>query len=123
MQHEAMVSSLKSFKLFGMAQAVVELAQQGTLAYQKNAQSVQRSVLKADMSEREVRSVACQMNIAGFLAYPKLVGFDFAQSTFNEALVLQLHRCEFLEQEQNVVLVGGPSAGKTHPATTEGTGD
>ena len=35
----------------------------------------------------------------------------------NEALVRQLHRCEFLEDAHNVVLVGGPGTGKTHLAT------
>ena len=33
MQHEAMVATLKSLKLFGMAQAVDELASQGSPAY------------------------------------------------------------------------------------------
>ena len=28
-----------------------------------------------------------------------------------------LHRCQFLEDAQNVVLVGGPGTGKTHLAT------
>ena len=57
MQHEAMVTSLKSLKLFGMAQAVDELAQQGAPAYQA-AQNVLGDLLKAEMAEREVRSVA-----------------------------------------------------------------
>ncbi len=35
----------------------------------------------------------------------------------NEALVRQLHRCEFLERAENVVLVGGPGTGKSHIAT------
>ena len=34
MQHDAMVRSLKSLKLHGMAQAVAELAEQGAPAYQ-----------------------------------------------------------------------------------------
>ena len=38
----------------------------------------------------------------------------------NEALVRQLHRCEFLEDANNVVLVGGPGTGKTHIATALG---
>ena len=38
----------------------------------------------------------------------------------NEALVRQLHRCEFLENANNVVLVGGPGTGKTHIATALG---
>jgi len=119
MQHEAMVTTLRSLKLFGMAQAVTELAQQGAPAYQ-GAQPILGSLLKAEMAEREVRSVAYQMKIARFPAYRDLVGFDFAQSVANEALVRQLHRCEFLEQAHNVVLVGGPGTGKTHLATAFG---
>ena len=119
MQHDAMVTTLRSLKLFGMAQAVTELAQQGAPAYQ-GAQTILGSLLKAEMAEREVRSVAYQMKIARFPAYRDLAGFDFAQSVANEALVRQLQRCEFLEQAHNVVLVGGPGTGKTHLATAFG---
>jgi DNA replication protein DnaC len=31
--------------------------------------------------------------------------------------VRQLHRCEFMERAENVVLVGGPGTGKSHIAT------
>src|SRR3984957_15050067 len=41
-------------------------------------------------------------------------------SEANEALARQLHRCEFLEDAHNVVLVGGPGTGKTHLATAIG---
>jgi DNA replication protein DnaC len=67
-----------------------------------------------------VRSVAYQMRVARFPTYRDLAGFEFAQSAVNEALVRQLHRCEFLEQSHNVVLVGGPGTGKTHLATALG---
>jgi len=103
MQHDAMVTTLRSLKLFGMAQAVTELAQQGAPPYQ-GAQTILGSLLKA----------------ARVPAYRDLAGFDFAQSVANEALVRQLHRCEFLEQAHNVVLVGGPGTGKTHLATAFG---
>ena len=90
MQHEAMVTTLRTLKLFGMAQAVSELAQQGAPAYQ-GAQAILGSLLKAEMAEREVRSVAYQMKAARFPAYRDLAGFDFGQSAANEALVRQLH--------------------------------
>ena len=57
MQHEAMISALKSLKLFGMAQAVDELAKQAAPAYQ-SAQTLLGSLLKAETAERDVRSVA-----------------------------------------------------------------
>ena len=61
-----------------------------------------------------VRSTAYQLKAARFPNYRDLAGFDFASSEVNEALARQLHRCEFLEDAHNVVLVGGPGTGKTH---------
>jgi DNA replication protein DnaC len=84
------------------------------------AQSTLGSLLKAELAEREVRSVAYQMKVACFPTYRDLSGFDFAQSTVNEARVRQLHRREFLYQAHNVVLVGGPVTGKTHLTTAVG---
>ena len=116
MQPEAMVTILKSLKLFGMAQAIEELAAQSSPAY-LNAQSILDSLLKAETAEREVRSVNYQMKIARFPAYRDLSGFDFTQSVVNEALVRHLHRGEFIDSAHNVVLIGGPGTGKTHLAT------
>lgn len=116
MQPDAMVTTLKSLKLFGMAQAVEELAAQNSPAYQ-HAQSILGILLKAELAEREVRSVNYQMKIARFPAYRDLSGFDFAQSAVNEALVRQLHCGEFMNSAHNVVLIGGPGTGKTHLAT------
>lgn len=119
MQPEALMSMLKSLKLFGMAQAITELAAQNSPAYQ-NAESILDVLFKAEVAEREVRSVQYQMRVAHFPMYRDLVGFDFTQSQVNEALVRSLHRCEFLEQAHNVVFVGGPGTGKTHLATAIG---
>lgn len=77
-------------------------------------------LLKAETAEREVRSTAYQLKTARFPAYRDLNGFDFASSEVNEALVRQHHRCEFLDEAHNVVLVGGPGTGKTHIATALG---
>ena len=57
---------------------------------------------------------------ARFPAYKDLTGFDFASSEINEAKVRQLHRCEFIENAENVVLIGGPGTGKSHTATAIG---
>ena len=77
-------------------------------------------LLKAEMAEREVRSIAYQIKAARFPAYKDLAGFDFAASEVNEALVRQLHRGEFMDGADNVVLIGGPGTGKTHIATALG---
>jgi DNA replication protein DnaC len=119
MQHEAMMTSLKAIKMYGMAQAVDELAKQDSPAYQ-SAQEMLGTLLKAEMAEREVRSISYQMKSSRFPVYRDLTSFDFSQSAVNEALIRQLHRCEFMDQMHNVVLVGGPGTGKTHLATALG---
>lgn len=119
MSAEAMVTTLKSLKLFGMAQAIEELDSQSAPAYQKAA-SILDSMVKAEIAEREVRSINYQMRIARFPAYRDLAGFVFGDSSVDETLVRALHRCEFLDQATNLVLIGGPGTGKTHLATAIG---
>jgi DNA replication protein DnaC len=115
----AIVIMLRSLKMHGMAQAVTDLIEQGAPAFE-GAVPTLTQLLKAEMAEREVRSIAYHMKAARFPAYKDLAGFDFAASEVNEALVRQLHRCEFLDGAQNVVLIGGPGTGKTHIATALG---
>ena len=115
----ALIVMLRSLKMHGMAQAVGELTEQGSPAFGA-AVPILSQLLKAEMAEREVRSTAYQLKAARFPAYRDLAGFDFASSEVNEALARQLHRCEFLDDAHNVVLVGGPGTGKTHLATAIG---
>ena len=119
MQAEAMITTLKSLKLYGMAQSIGDLSIQSSPAYQQ-AESILNMLLKAEVADREVRSINYQMKIARFPAYRDLTGFDFKQSTVNEGLITSLHRCEFLEESQNVIFIGGPGTGKTHLATALG---
>src|SRR3546814_17872405 len=75
------------------------------------------------MAEREVRSISYHLKAARFPAYKDISGYDFAASEINEATVRQLHRCEFIDGAQNIVLVGGPGTGKTNVATALGIKD
>jgi DNA replication protein DnaC len=115
----AIVIMLRSLKMYGMAQAVSDLMEQGSPAFEA-AVPIISQLLKAETAEREVRSIAYQIKAARFPAYKDLTGFDFASSEVNEALVRQLHRCEFIDNADNVVFVGGPGTGKTHLATALG---
>jgi DNA replication protein DnaC len=116
MSADSMVATLKSLKLFGMADTVANMAEQASPIYQQ-AVPVLETLLKAEIAEREVRSINYQMKAARFPAYRDLAGFEFNESQVDEVLVRALHRCEFIEDAQNIVFVGGPGTGKTHLAT------
>src|SRR5471032_477558 len=112
----AIVVMLRGLKMYGMAQAAADLMEQGAPAFD-SAVPILSQLLKAETAEREVRSVAYQIKAARFPVYKDLSGFDFASSEVNEAMVRQLHGGEFIDNADNIVLIGGPGTGKTHIAT------
>jgi len=103
----------------GLLWAVGDLIEQGAPAF-TSAVPILSQLLKAEMAEREVRSIAYQIKAARFPAYKDLAGFDFAASEVNEAMVRQLHAGTFIDGADNVVLIGGPGTGKTHIASALG---
>ena len=115
----AVVVMLRGLKMYGMVHAVGDLIEQGAPAFEA-AVPMLSQLLKAEVAEREVKSIAYQIKAARFPAYKDLAGFDFASSEVNEAMVRQLHRGEFMVGADNVVLIGGPGTGKTHLATALG---
>ena len=90
----SIVIMLRSLKLYGMANAVEDLVAQGAPAFEA-ATPMLSQLLKAEIAEREVRSIAYHTKVARFPAYKDLSGFD-------------------------VVLIGGPGTGKSHTATAIG---
>src|SRR5471032_900552 len=92
----AIVIMLRGLKMYGMAQAVGELMEQGSPAFDAVV-PILSQLLKAETAEREVRSIAYQIKAARFPAYKDMAGFDFTSSEINEALVTQLHAGSFIE--------------------------
>lgn len=119
MNTDAMITTFRTLKLYGMADSIMDLSEQGSPTFQQSV-PILESLLKAEVAERDVRSINYQMKAARFPAYKDLSGFEFENSAIDEALIKSLHRCEFLEDSQNIVLVGGPGTGKTHLATAIG---
>jgi len=115
----SIVIMLRSLKLYGMANAVEDLVAQGAPAFEA-ATPMLSQLLKAEMAEREVRSIAYHTKVARFPSYKDLTGFDFKSSDINEATVRQLHHGDFIDNAENVVLIGGPGTGKSHIATAIG---
>ncbi|WP_286670261.1 ATP-binding protein [Shewanella zhangzhouensis] len=61
------------------------------------------------MAERDVRSVAYQMNAAKFRAYRGLYGLHFSNNEADEQVLQDLQHCEFIHNSQKIVLVSGPN--------------
>jgi transposase InsO family protein len=67
--------------------------------------------------ERERRLVERRIRAARFPAVKSLGSFDFAAiPALNKLLVLELTRCAYLEQRENVIALGPSGTGKTHVA-------
>jgi len=71
-----------------------------------------------ELLDREKRAAERRLKAARFPTYKTLENFDFsAQPSLNRALVSELTRCLWIEQRENVLLVGNSGTGKTHVAT------
>src|SRR3546814_13034851 len=115
----AVVVMLRGRKMYGMAQAAGDLIEQGAPAFDA-AVPILSQLLKAEMSEREVRSIAYQIKEARFPAYKDLEGIDCAVREVNEARVRHMKRGDFTEREDNVERSGGQGTGKRQKQPTLG---
>ena len=62
-----------------------------------------------------------RINAAKFPLLKTIDSFDFAsQRSVNEPLLRELLRCEFVDNNENVLLIGNSGTGKTHLATALG---
>ena len=74
-----------------------------------------------ELLDRERRAAERRLKAARFPSPKTLESFDFAaQSSINRPLVMELTRCAYVANRENVLLVGNPGTGKTHLATALG---
>jgi len=109
-------TELKALKLHGMADAWAELLDQSP-GSAENSKLLLEQMLRAEHTERAMRSVRNQLIAAKFPVHRDLARFDFNASKVDQQLVEQLATLEFTDKAQNAVLIGGPGTGKTHLAT------
>jgi len=83
---------------------------------QHEPQRVVGDLLKAEISEKQARSIKYQLTIAKLPLAKDLADFKFDGTPINQTLVYDLAGGNFIAQQRNVVLVGGTGTGKTHLA-------
>src|ERR1700685_767600 len=115
MERTEVLDMMSGLKLYGMRSAYDE-----TLATAlKRKHEPQRFVgdlLKAEISEKQARSIKYQLTVAKLPLAKDVDDFAFKDTPINEALVRDLAGGGFIAQQRNVVLVGGTGTGKTHLA-------
>jgi DNA replication protein DnaC len=76
---------------------------------------------EAELLERERKGAERRIKAARFPTAKSLDDFDFlAAPSVNKKQILELARCEWIDQRENVILLGNPGTGKTHLAVTLG---
>jgi hypothetical protein len=111
MERTEVLDMMGELKLFGMKGAYDE-----TLATAiKRKHEPQRLVgdlLKAEISEKQARSIRYQLTIAKLPLAKDVDDFAFKGTPINENLVRDLAGGNFMAQQRNLVLVGGTGTGK-----------
>lgn len=74
-----------------------------------------------ELIDRERRSADRRLKAAQFPNHKTLDSFDFqSQPSLNKVLITELMRGEYLDNRENILLVGNSGTGKTHLATALG---
>ena len=115
MERTEILTTMKALKLFGMSAGYDEIVATA-VKRQHEPQRVVGDLLTAELSEKQARSIKYQMTIARMPFAKEIDEFAFEDTPVNQTLVRDLAGGAFLEQQRNLVLVGGTGTGKTHLA-------
>jgi DNA replication protein DnaC len=113
MERTDVLHMLDQLKLFGMRAAFDEVLAAG-LKRRHPVQQIIGELLRAEIAEKQARSIKYQLTIAKLPLAKELADFRFADTPVNEALVRELASGTFLAQQRNAVFIGGTGTGKTH---------
>ena len=115
MERTALFEIMGELKLFGMRASYDEIM--GTaIKRQHEPPRIVGDLLKAEIGEKQARSIKYQLTIAKLPLAKDVDDFAFEATPVNEALVRDLAAGGFLAEQRNVVLIGGTGTGKTHLA-------
>jgi DNA replication protein DnaC len=106
---------MSELKLYGMKSAYDETLATA-LKRKHEPQQLVGDLLKAEISEKQARSIRYQLTTAKLPLATDVNDFAFKDTLTNENLVRDLAVGVFVAQQRDVVLVGGTGTGKTHLA-------
>src|SRR3984957_11281814 len=117
MERTQLFDLMGELQLYGMKAAFDEIMATA-VKRQHEPQRIVGDLLKAEINEKQARSIKYQLTIAKLPLAKDLDDFEFAGTPINETLVNDLAGGGFITQQRNAVLIGGTGTGKTHLAIT-----
>jgi len=115
MERHEILEMMRELKLAGMRAAFDEVIANG-LKRQHPVSQIVGERLKAEIAEKQARSIKYQLTIAKLPLAKDIDDFDFAGTPINQTLIRDLAGGAFLAEQRNAVLVGGTGTGKSHLA-------
>ena len=115
MDRSEILEMMAALQLSGMRAAYDEIVTTG-IKRKHGIDHIIAALLKAEIAEKQARSIRYQMGIAKLPLAKELADFTFSDTPINEQLVRDLANGNFLAQQRNVVAVGGTGTGKSHIA-------
>ncbi|MFY8100480.1 MAG: IS21-like element helper ATPase IstB, partial [Allorhizobium sp.] len=115
MERHEILKLMGELSLAGMRHAYDDVMADG-IKRQYPAPVIVGNLLKAEIAEKQARSIKYQMTIAKLPLAKELADFAFVGTPINEGLVRDLAGGGFLASQRNVVLIGGTGTGTTHLA-------
>ena len=115
MERTEIFDLMGALKLYGMRAAYDEVMATG-IKRQHEPPRIVAELLKAEIAEKQARSIKYQLTIAKLPLAKDIGDFTFAGTPINETLVRELATGTFLAQQRNAVLMGGTGTGKSHLA-------
>ena len=115
MERTDLFELMGALKLYGMRLAYDEVMTTA-IKRQHEPPHIVGDLLKAEIAEKQARSIKYQLTIAKLPLAKDIEDFDFVGTPINESLVRDLATGDFLSTQRNAVLIGGTGTGKSHLA-------
>ena len=115
MERTEILGLMGELKLYGMRGAFDEVMTTA-VKRQHEPHRIVGDLLKAEIAEKQARSIKYQLTVAKLPLAKDIANFEFDGTPINDGLVRDLAAGGFLAQQRNVVLIGGTGTGKTHLA-------
>jgi DNA replication protein DnaC len=115
MERTELFDIMGALKLYGMRASYDEIMATA-IKREHEPPRIVGDLLKAEIDEKQARSIKYQLTIAKLPLAKDVEDFEFDATPINETLVRDLAGGGFLAEQRNIVLIGGTGTGKTHLA-------